>query len=85
MLQHMKQILIDLDEVTARRLEQVAPARARKRSEFVRDAIRRSLDELAEHRMAEAYVRHPDDPWQAYLDPAAWEPPAARVRPRRSR
>ncbi len=46
----MKQLLIEVDDETARRLEAVAPGKARMRSQFVREAIRRSLDALAGER-----------------------------------
>jgi hypothetical protein len=68
----MKQILIEIDDETARRLEEVAPGKARMRSRFIRDAIRRSLDAIVEGRMAEAYRADPDDE-PAHLDPAVWE------------
>jgi hypothetical protein len=73
----MKQILIGLDDETARRLEEVAPGKARMRSRFIRDAIRRSLDAVAEARMAEAYRADPDDE-PAHLDPVEWETPRRR-------
>ena len=81
-----RQIIVEVDEGTARELERVAPSRARKRSEFVRRALRRALDLEAERRMAEAYRRQPDDPQPELVDPEAWEAPkpAAR-RPRRTR
>ena len=72
MLQAM-QILIDVDTETAARLEQVAPARSRKRSAFIREAIVRALDALAEQEMATAYRAQPDTAEAPYLDVAAWE------------
>jgi predicted transcriptional regulator len=75
----MKQILIELDEDMASRLEQVAPARSRRRSEFIRSAIARALSEAEEGRTAEAYRRQPDAGDEAYLDPRVWEP-ATRYR-----
>ena len=38
MMDHTKQILVQLDERTASQLEVVVPARTRKRSEFIRQA-----------------------------------------------
>jgi predicted transcriptional regulator len=73
----MKQILIELDDETARRLEEAAPGKARMRSRFIRDAIRRSLDAIAEARMADAYRAAPDGE-PPHLDPAVWEPASAR-------
>ena len=56
----MKQILLAIDDETARQLDAVAPARSRRRSEFVRMAIRKTLWELQERQTAEAYARMPD-------------------------
>jgi predicted transcriptional regulator len=73
----MKQLLIELDDAMARRLEQVAPARSRRRSEFIRNAIRQALWELEERQTAEAYARQPDSASDTYFDPAVWERPRA--------
>jgi predicted transcriptional regulator len=77
------QIILEIDDATARELERVAPSRDRKRSEFLRRALRQALDAEAERRMREAYTRVPDDAGAPYLDAAAWEPPARPKRPRR--
>jgi predicted transcriptional regulator len=77
----MKQLLIEIDEETATKLERVAPARSRKRSEFIRSALRRALWELEEQATADAYQRQPDSARDAYVDTRAWEPlPRARRR-----
>jgi len=83
----MKQILVEIEEDVAARLEAVAPARSRRRSEFIRNAIRRALWQLEEEGTAEAYRRQPDSVADAYLDARAWEarPPARRVRARARR
>jgi Arc/MetJ-type ribon-helix-helix transcriptional regulator len=85
MLHHMpagsKKFLVELDGPTAARLEAVASGRTRSRSAFVRDAIRRALDAVAEQKMKEAYQLTPDDE-PTYFDAAAWEP-APRPRKRR--
>jgi predicted transcriptional regulator len=79
-----KQLIVELDEPLARELERVAPARSRQRSSFVRTALRRALDELAEARMAEAYKAQPDaEP--AHFDPRVWESGATASRSRRRR
>jgi predicted transcriptional regulator len=79
-----KQLIVELDEGLASELERVAPARSRRRSSFVRAALRRALDELVEARMAEAYEAQPDiEP--AHFDPRLWEPAAARKASRRGR
>jgi predicted DNA-binding protein len=75
----MKQILVELDEEMADRLERVAPARSRRRSEFIRAAIAKALSEVEEQRTAAAYGRQPDGTDDAYLDPRVWES-AARYR-----
>lgn len=68
----MKSVLIDLDDDVAARLEQVAPGRSRRRSEFIRNAIREALWHLEEHATAEAYRRQPDS-HDASVDSAVWE------------
>lgn len=67
------QVLIDLDPLTYRRLEKVAPARSRKRSAFIRAAIQKSLWELEERKTRQAYIDMPDQEPFA-VDPAVWEP-----------
>jgi predicted transcriptional regulator len=78
----MKQVLIELDDEVAEQLERVAPARSRRRSEFIRAAIRRALWEDQERVTAEAYRRQPDSAEDAYLDPLVWEPGSTRRRAR---
>jgi predicted transcriptional regulator len=77
----MQQVIVELDDETLRRLDQVAPARARKRSEFIREAIRRALNERLEEAMEQAYRAQPQDEAEVDLDPSTWAP--ARRRPRR--
>jgi predicted transcriptional regulator len=69
----MKQFLVEVDDDVAAELERVAPARSRRRSEFIRLAIRKALWEEQERATAEAYTRQPDAP-AAYVDAAVWEP-----------
>ena len=69
----MKQLIIELDDETAEKLEHVAPARSRKRSQFVRSAIRRALWELEERATAEAYRNQPDSAADTYEDLSVWE------------
>lgn len=86
MLVDMKQLLIEIDEDMATQLERVAPTRSRRRSEFIRAAIRQALWELEERATAEAYARQPDSAKEAYFDAAVWETsPPPRPRPRRRR
>jgi metal-responsive CopG/Arc/MetJ family transcriptional regulator len=62
----MKQMLIQIDDELAVRLEKVAPSRSRLRSEFVRAALRKALWEIEERATAEAYRRQPDSAEDAY-------------------
>ena len=83
-LVYMKQLLIEIEDDVAATLEAVAPGRTRRRSEFVRMAIRRALWELEEAATAQAYGRQPDSADDAYLDSKTWEPRTrARRGPRR--
>ena len=82
----MKQLLIEIDEEMATQLERVAPTRSRRRSEFIRNAIRQALWQLEEGATAQAYARQPDSAGEAYLDATVWEArPRSRPRPRRRR
>jgi predicted transcriptional regulator len=83
----MKQIIVEIDDETAARLESAAPSRSRKRSAFVRQALQRALDETAERATEQAYREQPDTGDPAYFEPAAWETAAREVpvRTRRSR
>ena len=74
----MKQLLIEVDDALADELEKVAPGRSRKRSEFIRYAIRQALWGLEEKRTAEAYRQQPDSGDEVYLDPRVWERPDKR-------
>ena len=70
----MNQIIVELDDRTLTRLNQVAPPKARKRSEFIRAAIRRALDERMEEEMDRSYAKTPQDVTEVDLDPDTWEP-----------
>ena len=72
MLLYMKQLLVEVPDELAKELERVVPARSRKRSEFVRMAIRKALWELEEQATRAAYLRQPQDPNDAFLDPEVW-------------
>ena len=78
----MKQVLIELDDDTAARLDRVAPGRARRRSEFIRAAIRKALWEIEERETAAAYARQPDTT-PVTFDAKVWEPRPSRPRRRR--
>jgi predicted transcriptional regulator len=75
----MKQLLVEIDDLTAARLEKVAPSRARRRSEFVRKAIQAALDRVLEAETAAAYRRQPDVEIE-YFDASEWEPGRKRKR-----
>jgi len=68
----MKQLLVEVDDDLARRLDQVAPARTRRRSEFIRRAIMAAIWEIEERATAEAYGRLPDSPDMVF-DPTVWD------------
>ena len=69
----MKQILVELDDRCARDLERVAPAKDRKRAEFVRLAIRSAIDRALERATAEAYRGAPVSPRPAGEDLRGWD------------
>jgi metal-responsive CopG/Arc/MetJ family transcriptional regulator len=56
----MKPFLIQLDEPTLAALNRVAAPGRRKRSEFVRQAIRRAVRQAEYRAMREAYRKQPD-------------------------
>ncbi len=70
---NMKSFLIEIDDETAAKLERVAPARSRRRSEFVRSAIRKAIWVLEEQATRRAYEQDPDSEDDIYYDPAVWE------------
>lgn len=72
MFLYMK-VLIDLDEETAKKLEEVAPARSRLRSEFIRAALRRALWDREEEATRRAYQAQPDTADPEPFDPETWE------------
>ena len=80
----MKQLLIEIEDDIAAKLDAAAPGRTRRRSEFVRMAIRQALWALEEEATAEAYQRQPDSAADAHLDPSTWEARSSAPRkPRR--
>ncbi|HYL35950.1 MAG TPA: ribbon-helix-helix protein, CopG family [Bryobacteraceae bacterium] len=56
----MKPFLVQLDEQTLAALNRVAAPHQRKRSEFVRQAIRRAIRQAEYKAMREAYRKRPD-------------------------
>ena len=69
----MKQVLLQLDDDLAERIERVAPARSRKRAEFIRQALLKALWDLEEQATAEAYQRQPDGASEPELLAETWE------------
>lgn len=79
MIIHMKQIMIQLDEVTAAQLEKIAPGSGRKRSEYLRGVIARAIHETLELRTREAYEKWPDQ--LPPVEPADWADETEAVHP----
>jgi hypothetical protein len=75
------QILFNLDPRTARELEKVAPARSRRRSAFIRTAIRKAIWEAQERHTRRAYAQRPDEE-AVYFDASVWDDKPGRRRPR---
>jgi hypothetical protein len=65
-------VLLSIDAELAKLLERVAPAKSRKRSIFIRAALRKAILEAEEVRTREAYARLPDTSDDVPLDPGAW-------------
>ena len=79
-----RQVIVEIDAAMARELERIAPAATRRRSAFIRAALRRALDDWAERRMAQAYRALPDvDP--AFFEARVWEPQPYPPKRRRGR
>ena len=69
----MKNVLIQLDDETMAQLEEVAPARNRARTEFIRRAIKAALHRSEFDRMRESYLKVP----QEFADGGDWDDPLA--------
>lgn len=82
---YMKRILIELDDACARDLERVAPARERKRAEFVRLAIRRAIDLSLDRRTEQAYRAQPLAGDVTEGDLVGWDQQNELARPATSR
>jgi len=61
----MRSILVQLDEPTYRALSQVLPAAKRRRSHFIREAIRKAIREAEYRRIRQAYLAQPDSEEEA--------------------
>jgi hypothetical protein len=69
---------VQLDDHTAELLEAAVPARSRKRSEFIRQAIAKAVLELMELSTRAAYARIPDD--KPVFNAADWADAAEALR-----
>ena len=78
------QLLIEVDGGLWKAIERVAPARSRRRSEFIRMAIRKAVMEEQE-RLTEAAYRKQPDTEPTYFNSEVWEPTFKPARRRRSR
>lgn len=56
----MKSLLIQLDDATYKALNRIAPARERRRSEFIREAVRKEIRRAEYAAMKKAYLQQPD-------------------------
>ena len=56
----MPSILVQLDDATYEALNQVAPAAKRKRTEFIRAAVKEAIRKRVSADMREAYRKQPD-------------------------
>jgi Arc/MetJ-type ribon-helix-helix transcriptional regulator len=81
----VKQLLIEIDDRSARDLERVAPAKKRKRTEFVRQAIRAALDRELDRRTERAYREAPLPGGMIADDLAGWDQHNALARPSQPR
>jgi hypothetical protein len=79
----MKRILIELDDLVARDLERVAPAKSRMRAQFVRMAVRQAIDRALDRATASAYGASPLSGELSEEDLAGWDKGNALARPAR--
>ena len=73
MLFYMKQILVELDDRSARELERVAPSKKRLRAEFIRQAIRRAIDLALDRSTEKAYRKRPPPGGAEASDLTGWD------------
>jgi len=72
----MPSILIQLDDLTLKSLDKIAPAAKRQRAEFIRQAVKDAIRRHEYKQIREAYLRQPDsaadaDDWSSAED---WKP-----------
>jgi predicted transcriptional regulator len=56
----MPSVLVHLDDEICKSLDRIAPARQRKRAEFIRSAVKAAIRKHEYAQMKEAYQRQPD-------------------------
>ena len=61
----MPSILIQPDEATYKALDRIAPSAKRKRTQFIRDAVKAAIRKQEYAEMREAYRKHPDSASEA--------------------
>lgn len=61
----MRTLLIRLDDATYRALNRIAPAARRRRSQFIRDALRKAIFQAELDAMRAAYLARPDSEAEA--------------------
>jgi metal-responsive CopG/Arc/MetJ family transcriptional regulator len=72
----MPSILIQIDEVTLRALNKIAPTAKRQRAEFIRQAVKEAIRRQEYEQIREAYLQQPDaatdaDDWSSAEE---WKP-----------
>ncbi|HEV3199943.1 MAG TPA: hypothetical protein VGZ73_18695 [Bryobacteraceae bacterium] len=67
----MPQVLIHFDESTLKAIDRIAPAAKRKRTDFIRQAVKDAIFRQETERMREAYRLQPD----SVEDSDTWELP----------
>ena len=67
----MKPLLVQLDEPTYRALNRIAPPAKRRRSQFIREAIRKAVRQAEYERIRLAYLSQPD----SEADASDWTTP----------
>ena len=61
----MPSLLVQLDDATCKALDRIAPAKQRKRAEFIRQAVKAAIRKHEYALIREAYRRQPDSAAEA--------------------
>lgn len=56
----MPKVLIQFEQATLRAIDRIAPAKKRRRADFIRNAVKDAIFRHDRERMREAYRLHPD-------------------------